>query len=302
MNLKLLLAGLLAAGTASAAVMTGPSAAGGAYTFNPTLVTSYTNYGALATGVVFVDGVEGSDSTGTGSPSAPFRTLLKGQTTATNGMTVYGTRGTFAESDLGKPGIGWYFNDGVYLAGNPNFRLGTNGVTNLTVAGACTVTNNIVIFDDVTNCVASVTAKNYTGGANTAVSCNKGTSNTFYLNVDQFTGTLFSSLDEYSGVTYSNRTSRVVLTGRQRLTVNPAASASGNTNIFVYISAPEVWANGNGWGGTLNSVHLQADWFSRNGKTLTSIQSNYWFKGVSFLTTNDCNTNLPLRGTWYLER
>ena len=74
MNLKLLLAGLLAAGTAAAAVMTGPSAAGGAYTFNPTLVTSYTNYGALATGVVFVDGVEGSDSTGTGSPDAPFRT------------------------------------------------------------------------------------------------------------------------------------------------------------------------------------------------------------------------------------
>ena len=99
------------------------------YFTNPTNA----NLGSADIGVIYVDSIVGSDSTGTGTSWKPYATLTKAQTVAINGQTIYGVRGTFAENSLGKNGVSWYFNDGVFLSSSGAFSVGTNnGVTNLT--------------------------------------------------------------------------------------------------------------------------------------------------------------------------
>lgn len=91
--------------------------------------------GRLVPNSVFVDGVTGNDTTGDGTLGRPYATLTKGQTEAVSGQTVVVLQGTFIEGNLGKPGVGWYFNAGTAVTNTVIFRVDSTNGTNLVVRG-----------------------------------------------------------------------------------------------------------------------------------------------------------------------
>lgn len=63
---------------------------------------------------VFVDSVNGNDATGVrGDASKPFLTLTAAKTAATSGDTIFVGPGTYAERNLLKNGVNWYFYPGA---------------------------------------------------------------------------------------------------------------------------------------------------------------------------------------------
>jgi len=225
-------------------------------TVNATNYYTVTNWGGLALNTIFVDATTGNDATGDGSPALPVATLAQGQALASSGDTVYGVRGVFAETGLHKTGVGWFFNRGVILTGNPTFQMNTNGeslnigglaaqnggglvsllASNLTVrASLSSVSNAKAIYSSVGGSFNSVfiTAESITNSAKFFDIQGTATNENFavFLTV---AGEFHGQFDSASSDTAQARTNRVYA-----ITANPwrlntvAAMASAKGTIVV---------------------------------------------------------------------
>ncbi len=105
----------------------------------------------LAGNVLYVDKVNGSDSTGaSGSIGYPFLTLGAAKTAAVAGNTVRVYPGTYNERDLLKNGVNWDFMPGasVNYTGSANGGIfddssdGANGAVTCSITGAGSFTHN----------------------------------------------------------------------------------------------------------------------------------------------------------------
>jgi hypothetical protein len=264
--------------------------------------------GALVQGLIFVDAVSGNDTTGTGSERKPYATLTKAQTMATSGNTIYGARGTFAESGLGKQGVAWYFNDGVFLSGAngyPPFFLGaTNSTTLLTISGRLTHTNELIAVGYATNCTAVVDLKdgNVATSAGIVFDLVTGysTSNTLYYTCDKLLdGCVYRNTTAYSNVVMD-----FFLEARQSMKVKPVSAGTlGFTNYYFSFKSPKFIAP-NPTGAFFNTpckVNVMSKRFTKTGAALTVIGTNYWFD-VTIASTNDLNTNVAgVKGVFNIE-
>lgn len=253
----------------------------------------------LSPGIIYVDAISGSD-TNTGTIARPYATLTNAQSVATNGQTIVGLRGTFAEQYLGKAGVSWYFNEGCVLSADGAFLV-TSTNANLMVRGRGAFTNQVVIFSNVTNGSVYVEGKSAWGSQSSSAliyDLNHGfsVSNSVYFKFDWARG-----LNVYGPSTVSNIFLSATVEGGQFLRMNSTAgSNSGQSNNLITIRAPRVYPSAGNFANTLNTVYIEADFFSRTFTDGTSygisaLNSNYVWN-VSVLTTNDLNTNLP--GIW----
>lgn len=64
---------------------------------------------------IYIDSVNGSDTTGDGSLGSPYETLKKGKTEATSGDLIRVKAGTYEDNDLLKNGVNWYFEDNAII-------------------------------------------------------------------------------------------------------------------------------------------------------------------------------------------
>jgi hypothetical protein len=137
--------------------------------------------------------------------------------------------------------VSWYFNDGVFLSGNPTFIMASNICTNLVVEGWATFTNFCVLLNRSTNSTAKISGRSWVGGSSQAVYFQLSTSNNVYLNFDTAKGTVISYLDENSTTGATNMVNRTFLKCRVSAEVNAAPTTTGQSNCVVTIRAPEVF-------------------------------------------------------------
>lgn len=246
----------------------------------------------LAPGTIFVDAVSGND-TNAGTISAPVATLTQGNALAVSGQTVMVQRGSFAETVYPTPGVDFYLAGGTVLSGGSgiSFKI-TNSAAVLNVLGAGTFTNQVVMFDSVTGSVVSVSAKSLLGAGSSGASVYfyLGTSNRCYLNVtDTIEQKLCVWADEWAAHSYSNRVLNLWANVGKRFNANPYATTGaglGHSNTVISVTAPEYYMNANGAFNLAAKIVFNGGQFSRDGKTLTSVGSNVWFRGVSCVSSN----------------
>ena len=92
--------------------------AGSGITLTPssTTIAISTSGGALTGNSVWVDKVNGNDSTGArGSLSTPFLTCAAAKTAATAGDTVFVLPGSYTDNRLNKDGVNWHFFNGAVI-------------------------------------------------------------------------------------------------------------------------------------------------------------------------------------------
>lgn len=123
-----------------------------------------TAIGSSAGKIVYVDSVNGSDSTGArGKPNAPFLTLAAAQTAASSGDCIHVLPGSYTPTaSLGKAGVNWHLESGVTITvtqtgtGVSVFSDGGTAMT-FVVSGAGTIVLNGTLTNNTEQACVKVT-------------------------------------------------------------------------------------------------------------------------------------------------